>query len=185
SILSKPIDVSLYGAVYAGAQKNIGPAGLTIMIIREDLLERGDPNLSPILSYQHHAKADSMLNTPPTYSWYIAGLVFEWLKALGGIERISTLNNKKANLLYSAIDQSGFYHNPIQVTYRSRMNIPFTLTDSQLESIFLAEAKCRGLANLKGHRSVGGMRASIYNAMPIDGVKALIGFMQDFEKQYG
>lgn len=184
SILSKPIEVSRYGVIYAGAQKNIGPAGLTIVIIREDLLAKTNPALAPIMRYEAHAEANSMLNTPPTYSWYIAGLVFQWLQNLGGIKAIAQINRSKARLLYAAIDESSFYNNPIKPAHRSKMNVPFTLAEPKLEAKFLDEANKAGLSNLKGHRSVGGMRASIYNAMPLAGVQALLSFMRQFEKQH-
>ena len=185
NILSRPIDVSRFGVIYAGAQKNIGPAGLTIAIVREDLLGRADPKTPNILNYQIYADNESMYNTPPTYAWYIAGLVFEWLLAQGGLEAMAVLNERKAEKLYAAIDQSDFYANPVDKQYRSWMNVPFTLRDSQLDAAFLKQAEEAGLVTLKGHRQVGGMRASIYNAMPEAGVDALISFMQQFEQAHG
>ena len=184
TILSRPIDVTRYGLIYAGAQKNIGPAGLTVVIIREDLLDRSSDNLPAILSYKTHADGESMYNTPPTYGWYIAGLVFKWIKNLGGLSAMAEINMRKADKLYAAIDASSFYHNPVAHGSRSWMNVPFTLSNPDLDATFLTEAKQRGLATLKGHRSVGGMRASIYNAMPEVGVDALIAFMADFEKRH-
>ncbi|MFB2538029.1 MULTISPECIES: 3-phosphoserine/phosphohydroxythreonine transaminase [unclassified Acinetobacter] len=185
SILSAPLDVSRFGLIYAGAQKNIGPAGLTIAIVRKDLLDQAQSITPNVLRYSEQAKNGSMLNTPATYSWYLAGLVFEWLLAQGGVEAIHAINQQKAQLLYDYIDQSGFYHNPIAKPNRSLMNVPFTLADESLEKTFLAEAEQRHLLNLAGHRSVGGMRASIYNAIPLEGVQALVSFMQDFAKKHG
>lgn len=183
-ILSRPIDVSKYGVIYGGAQKNIGPAGLCLVIVREDLLDRASSLTPAVFHWKTQAENQSMINTPPTYSIYIAGLVFEWLLAQGGVEAIEEVNIAKANLLYDYLDQTDFYYNPIQAAYRSRMNIPFRLRDESLNEVFLKEADKRGLLQLKGHRSVGGMRASIYNAMPIEGVKALVEFMQEFEKSH-
>ncbi|MCH4246833.1 MAG: 3-phosphoserine/phosphohydroxythreonine transaminase [Acinetobacter populi] len=185
SILSAPIDVSKFGLIYAGAQKNIGPAGLTLVIVRDDLLDQTKPEIPSILKYADQAKNGSMVNTPATYAWYLAGLVFEWLLAQGGVEAIHQINQQKAKLLYDYIDESGFYQNPIAKDYRSLMNVPFTLADASLEKTFLAEAEKHHLLNLAGHRSVGGMRASIYNAVPLEGVKALVEFMQDFARQNG
>jgi phosphoserine aminotransferase len=185
TILSRPVDVRRFGLIYAGAQKNIGPAGLVLMIIRRDLLERGQETMPNILRYSSQAKEGSMLNTPATYSWYIAGLVFAWLKRQGGLARMAEINRRKAEKLYSAIDGSGFYRNPVARAYRSWMNVPFTLPDPNLDAAFLAAAEKAGLAELKGHRSVGGMRASIYNAMPEAGVDSLISFMADFAKRNG
>ncbi|MBL8202530.1 MAG: 3-phosphoserine/phosphohydroxythreonine transaminase [Chromatiales bacterium] len=185
TILSRPVDVSKFGVIYAGAQKNIGPSGLVILIIRRDLLERAPAGLPPILKYATHAAEGSMLNTPPTFSWYIAGLVFAWLKRQGGLAKMAELNQRKANRLYQAIDGSGFYRNPVARPYRSWMNVPFTLPREELDAEFLKEAERAGLTNLKGHRSVGGMRASIYNAMTEDGVIALVDFMADFQKRRG
>ncbi len=184
TILSRPIDVSRFGLIYAGAQKNIGPAGLTIVIVREDLIGETIKNTPTMFDYATHAKANSMYNTPPTYSWYIAGLVFEWIKEKGGLEKMAEINRRKAEKLYAFIDSSDFYNNPVDPKCRSWMNIPFTLANPELDSKFLELAKEAGLVNLKGHRSVGGMRASIYNAMPEEGVDALIKFMQEFEKNY-
>lgn len=183
TILSRPIDVSKFGVIYAGAQKNIGPAGLTIVIIREDLI--GDPITgTPVMfSYKTHAENGSMYNTPPTYSWYIAGLVFEWIKKRGGLKAMAEQNKKKAEKLYAFIDGSGFYKNPVVPAYRSWMNVPFTLKHPDFDSKFLEEAKKAGLVALKGHRSVGGMRASIYNAMPEKGVDTLIECMDEFKKR--
>lgn len=181
-ILSRPIDVSKYGVIYGGAQKNIGPAGLCLVIVREDLLEQASPLTPAVFHWKTQAENQSMINTPPTYSIYIAGLVFEWLLAQGGVEAIEKVNIAKANLLYDYLDQTDFYYNPIQQAYRSRMNIPFRLRDETLNEVFLKAADTRGLLQLKGHRSVGGMRASIYNAMPVEGVQALVEFMQEFER---
>jgi len=185
TILSRPVDVSKYGIIYAGAQKNIGPAGLTIVIVREDLIGQVISGTPTMLSYETHSKADSMYNTPPTYSWYIAGLVFEWIKNKGGLKAMAEINKRKADKLYAAIDNSNFYRNPVELNCRSWMNVPFTLAKPELDSKFLEEAKAAGLVTLKGHRSVGGMRASIYNAMPEEGVDALVAFMKDFQKNNG
>jgi phosphoserine aminotransferase len=181
NILSKPIDVSKYGLIYAGAQKNIGPAGLTIVIVREDLIGQAVPTPATMLDYKTHADNDSMFNTPPTYGIYIAGLVFQWLKRQGGLAAIEKQNIEKANLLYDFLDQSSFFKNPVRKEDRSRMNVPFTLKDEALDDEFLKGAKALGMQQLKGHRSVGGMRASIYNAMPIAGVEALVAYMKEFE----
>jgi phosphoserine aminotransferase len=185
TILSRPVDVSKFGIMYAGAQKNIGPSGMAVVIIREDLIGHAGDNVPAMLNYQIHVDNESMYNTPPTYTWYIAGLVFEWIKSKGGLNAMAQINERKANKLYAAIDGSGFYRNPVEIKSRSWMNVPFTLANPDLDSVFLAEAKDKGLVTLKGHRSVGGMRASIYNAMPEEGVDALIEFMQDFEKRNG
>jgi phosphoserine aminotransferase len=186
SILSRPVDVSKHGIIYAGAQKNIGPAGLTIVIIREDLIGNAGDQVPAMLNYKTHADGDSMYNTPPTYSWYIAGLVFQWLKKAGGLDAIATINQSKAKKLYAAIDGSnGFYRNPVDVNCRSIMNIPFILQDDALDKLFLEESAKAGLVQLKGHRSVGGMRASIYNAMPEAGIDSLIEFMKHFQSQKG
>ena len=182
TILSRPVDVSRFGIIYAGAQKNIGPAGLTVVIIRDDLIGKFD-DLPSIFDYKNHAENDSMLNTPPTYAWYIAGLVFQWIKGKGGLAAMAEINKRKADKLYAAIDNSAFYKNPVSVESRSWMNVPFTLANADLDADFLSEAKANGLVTLKGHRSVGGMRASIYNAMPEEGIDALISFMADFEKR--
>jgi len=185
TILSRPLDVSRFGVIYAGAQKNIGPAGLTVVILREDLIGDPQPATPSMFSYRIHADNDSMYNTPPTYAWYLAGLVFDWIKRNGGLEAMARINQRKAQKLYAAIDASGFYSNPVNPACRSWMNVPFTLADAELDGKFLAEAAEQGLVTLKGHRSVGGMRASIYNAMPKEGVDALVAFMADFEKRYG
>ncbi len=185
TILSRPVDVSRFGVIYAGAQKNIGPAGLTVAIVRDDLIGRPVEGQPVMFDYATHANNESMYNTPPTYGWYLAGLVFEWLKEKGGLEAISIVNHGKARLLYDAIDTSDFYANPVDVNCRSWMNVPFTLADAKLDATFLEEAAKVGLVTLKGHRSVGGMRASIYNAMPEEGVRTLVGFMVDFEKRHG
>ncbi|MFA5626839.1 MAG: 3-phosphoserine/phosphohydroxythreonine transaminase [Thiohalomonadaceae bacterium] len=186
TILSRPLDVSQFGVIYAGAQKNIGPAGLTIVIIRDDLVGKAPAGLASMLDYKTHADNGSMYNTPPTYAWYMAGLVFEWLKDLGGLSAMGEINQRKAEKLYAAIDGShGFYQNPVAKHCRSWMNIPFTLPRAELDELFLQEAKKVGLATLKGHRSVGGMRASIYNAMPEQGVDTLVDFMHDFALRNG
>ena len=185
SILSAPIDVSKFGIIYAGAQKNIGPAGLTLVIVREDLLDQAKPEIPSILKYSAQAKNDSMVNTPATYSWYLSGLVFEWLLEQGGVEAIHKVNLEKAKLLYGFIDSNDFYSNPIAVPNRSIMNVPFTLANADLDKLFLQEAEQNHLLNLAGHRSVGGMRASIYNAVPLEGVQALVDFMGDFAKRHG
>jgi len=183
TILSHEIDVSKFGLIYAGAQKNIGPSGLTIVIVREDLLGHAQTATPCIMNYKTAADSDSMYNTPPTYAWYLAGLVFEWLTELGGVKAIAKVNKAKAELLYQAIDNSEFYLNHIDDQYRSKMNIPFWLKDESLNDKFLSESQAAGLTALKGHRIVGGMRASIYNAMPLEGVEALVVFMQQFEKR--
>ena len=185
TILSRPLDISRYGLIYAGAQKNIGPAGLTVVIVRDELLGDMLEGAPTMYNYRLHADAGSMLNTPPTFGWYLAGLVFRWLRGLGGLEAIETINRRKAARLYEAIDGSDFYHSPVRQDCRSLMNVPFTLTDSSLDGDFLAAAGEAGLLNLKGHRSVGGMRASIYNAMPEAGVAALVEFMREFERSHG
>ena len=183
TILSRPIDVTKYGLIYAGSQKNIGPAGLTIVIIREDLIGDEIAGTPTMFKYSAMSKAGSMYNTPPTYSWYIAGLVFDWIKKLGGLAKMAEINKNKADKLYAAIDSSNFYNNPVDKECRSWMNVPFTLAKPDLDSQFLEQAKTAGLVTLKGHRSVGGMRASIYNAMPEEGVDALISIMEKFEKE--
>lgn len=183
TILSAPVDVSQYGIIYAGAQKNIGPAGLTIVIVRDDLIGHCIEGMPSMLDYKIQADNGSMNNTPPTYSWYLAGLVFQWLKDKGGLTAMQTINQRKADRLYSAIDESGFYTNPVDINCRSLMNVPFILSDSALDEAFLKGATKAGLTTLKGHRSVGGMRASIYNAMPESGVDALIDYMKQFEKE--
>ena len=183
--VSRPIDVSKYGLIYAGAQKNVGPAGLTIVIVREDLIGKAEKHTPSVMDYKKQAEAESMLNTPPTYSMYIAGLVFKWLKALGGVAEIERRNIAKANLLYDFLDTTKFYGNPVAKDDRSRMNVPFTLRDAKLDDEFLKGASKEGMIQLKGHRSVGGMRASIYNAMPIEGVQQLVEYMKDFERRHG
>jgi len=185
TILSRPVDVSRYGVIYAGAQKNIGPAGLTLVMVREDLMGSVMDGAPTMFDYQIHADADSMYNTPPTYGWYLAGLVFKWLLGKGGLEGMAEINQRKADKLYAAIDGSDFYANPVDPECRSWMNVPFTLADPELDPVFLTEAKEQGMVTLKGHRSVGGMRASIYNAMPEAGVDALVAFMSEFEKRHG
>lgn len=180
-ILSRPIDVSKYGVIYGGAQKNIGPAGLCIVIVREDLLGKASPLTPAVFNWKTQAENQSMINTPPTYSIYIAGLVFEWLLEQGGVAAIEQVNIRKANLLYDYIDSTDFYVNKVAIDNRSRMNIPFFLKDESLNDAFLKGAEANGLLQLKGHRMVGGMRASIYNAMPIEGVQALISYMKAFE----
>jgi len=184
-ILSRPIDVSKFGLIYAGAQKNIGPAGLTIVIVREDLLGQLVPGTPTMFDYKIAADNDSMYNTPSTYAIYIAGLVFKWLKKNGGIAAMEKVNRAKAKLIYDFLDQSKFFQSPVAVENRSLMNIPFTLKNAALDDEFLKAAKARGMVQLKGHRSVGGMRASIYNAMPIEGVQALVALMKEFEQQHG
>ena len=185
TILSRPIDVSRFGLIYAGAQKNIGPAGVTLVIVRDDLIGDVLPATPSVYDYAQQAEADSMLNTPPTYAIYIAGLVFKWLKEQGGLSAMAAINERKARKLYAAIDESGFYGNPVEKSSRSWMNVPFVLANADLDKEFLAGAEEAGLTTLKGHRSVGGMRASIYNAMPEAGVDALIEYMADFEKRKG
>ena len=181
NILSKPVDVAKYGLIYAGAQKNIGPAGLTIVIIRDDLIGHAMPTPPTMLDYKTHVENDSMFNTPPTYGIYIAGLVFQWLKKRGGLAAIEKKNIEKANLLYDFLDKSSYFKNPVRKEDRSRMNVPFTLKNEAQDEEFLKGAKARGMIQLKGHRSVGGMRASIYNAMPIAGVQMLVQYMREFE----
>ncbi|MDQ6955622.1 MAG: 3-phosphoserine/phosphohydroxythreonine transaminase [Mariprofundaceae bacterium] len=184
TILSRPIDVSKFAMIYAGAQKNIGPAGLCIVIVREDLLGNAAANTPAMLNYETHANNASMYNTPATYSWYMAGLVFEWIKEQGGLQAMGEINQRKADKLYAAIDNSAFYANPVPKANRSWMNVPFTLADADLDAAFLAGATEKGLITLKGHRSVGGMRASIYNAMPEEGVDALVAYMKAFESAH-
>lgn len=180
NILSKPIDISKFGVIYAGAQKNIGPSGLSVVIVRDDLLDFAMPETPTFMHYQTIANYHSMYNTPPTYSWYLAGLVFKWLKAQGGLEEMAKINAEKAALLYQCIDQSDFYVNKVHPDFRSKMNVTFHLPNTELDHSFLQESQQAGLVALKGHRNVGGMRASIYNAMPIEGVIALTEFMRDF-----
>jgi phosphoserine aminotransferase len=185
TILSRPIDVNKFGVIYAGAQKNIGPAGLTIVIVRKDLLGKASSICPTMLNWQVAADNESMYNTPPTYAWYLAGLVFKWLKKQGGLAAMEAINRRKAEALYSYIDNSGFYKNPVEIASRSLMNIPFTLVDEKFDKPFLKEADAAGLLNLKGHRSVGGMRASIYNAVSQQAVDTLIAFMKDFAARNG
>ncbi|GGI54171.1 3-phosphoserine/phosphohydroxythreonine transaminase [Oxalicibacterium solurbis] len=185
NILSRQIDVSKYAVIYAGAQKNIGPAGVTIVIVRDDMLGHAVPACPSAFDWKQVAEHDSMYNTPPTYPIYIAGLTFQWLKRIGGIAEIEKVNVAKAKLVYDYLDSTGFYINRVPVADRSRMNVPFVLRDESLNAKFLAEADANGLVQLKGHSSVGGMRASIYNAMPLEGVQDLVAFMKDFEKKYG
>ena len=185
NILSRPIDVSRYGVIYAGAQKNIGPAGITVVIVRRDLLDRVRPNNAHLMTWKAYADSDSMTNTPPTFAWYVADLVFRWLLDQGGVEAIAEVNQRKSDKLYNAIDTSAFYTNPVEPDCRSRMNVPFILADDGLDATFLEESAAAGLTNLKGHRSVGGMRASIYNAVSEEAVDALIAFMAEFEKRHG
>jgi phosphoserine aminotransferase len=183
--LSRPIDVSKFGLIYAGAQKNAGPAGLTIVIVREDLIGKAVKGTPAVMDYKLQAEADSMLNTPATYSIYIAGLVFKWVKQAGGMKEIERRNVEKAKLLYDYLDKSEFFRNPVAKEDRSRMNIPFTLKNPSLDGAFLKGAAERGMVQLKGHRSVGGMRASIYNAMPLEGVQRLVAYMKEFEARHG
>lgn len=183
TILSHRIDVSKFGLIYAGAQKNIGPSGLTLVIVRNDLLGNARVDTPCIMNYKTSADNDSMYNTPPTYAWYLAGLVFDWLLSLGGVEVMEKVNKEKAALLYQFVDESSFYQNTIEPQFRSRMNVPFWLSDETLNDLFLTQAKDAGLLALKGHRMVGGMRASIYNAMPLEGVQALVNFMKKFEQE--
>jgi phosphoserine aminotransferase len=185
-ILSRPFDVGAHALVYAGAQKNMGPAGLTVVILREDALREVPAGTPAMLDYREHLKAqDGLLNTPPTFSVWLLGLVLDWLAEQGGTTAMATLNARKAERLYSYIDGSGFYRNPVDPAWRSRMNIPFLVADPALEAVFQTEARAAGLFNLEGHRSVGGMRASLYNAMPLAGVEALIAFMTDFARRKG
>jgi phosphoserine aminotransferase len=185
TILSRPLDVSRFGLIYAGAQKNIGPSGITVVIVREDLLGSARPGTPSVFDYRAFAEAGSMLNTPPTFGWYFAGLVLQWIKRQGGLAAMAEINRAKAAALYAAIDASSFYSNPVARSCRSWMNVPFTLAKPELDKTFLAESATAGLAHLAGHRSVGGMRASIYNAMPTAGVTALVEFMRDFERRHG
>ncbi len=185
TILSRPIDVSQYGVIYAGAQKNIGPAGITLAIVRNDLLEPQRDNLPHLMMWKSYAESDSMTNTPPTFAWYVADLVFQYLKDMGGLDAMAEINRRKSEKLYGAIDGSDFYSNPVDKNCRSWMNVPFILADSDLDGAFLEQSRAAGLANLKGHRSVGGMRASIYNAVPEAAVDALIEFMAEFERKNG
>jgi phosphoserine aminotransferase len=184
NILSRPVDVSQLGLIYAGTQKNMGPSGVTIVIVRDDLIGYAPKTTPAVFNYAEQAKNQSMLNTPATYNWYLVGLVLKWLQAQGGVAAMEQRNIAKATKLYAAIDQSSLYHNPVQTAYRSRMNVPFILADESLDKAFIAAAEANGLYELKGHRSVGGMRASIYNAMPDAGVDALIAFMAEFERTH-
>jgi phosphoserine aminotransferase len=184
-ILSRPMDVARYGVIYAGAQKNIGPAGLTIVIVRDDLIGQASPATPSVFDYKIQAAADSMHNTPATFAVYIAGLVFQWLKKLGGLKKMAEINSAKATLVYDYLDRTEFYHSPVAKEDRSQMNIPFTLRSAALDGEFLKQAERNGLTQLKGHRSVGGMRASLYNAMPIEGVRKLVEFMREFERNHG
>ena len=184
-ILSRPVDVEKFGVIYAGAQKNIGQAGITLVVVRKDLLRDLPPAVPDLQSWKIQHNQGSRLNTPPTYAWYMAGLVFEWIEESGGVDRMAELNQHKADTLYRFLDQSDFYRNEIPPEFRSHMNVPFQIIDEALHGQFIAEAEAAGLSSLKGHRSVGGMRASIYNAMTIEGIEALIGFMQEFERKMG
>ena len=184
-ILSRPLDVSRYGLVYAGAQKNLGPSGLTVVIVRDDLIGQAMPVTPSVFDYKVQADADSMANTPTTFALYMAGLVFKWVKGLGGVKKMEEINIAKAKLLYDYLDQTEFYHAPVAKEDRSRMNVQFRLRNEKLDAEFLKQADGNGLAQLKGHRAIGGMRASIYNAMPIEGVRALVGFMREFERKHG
>jgi phosphoserine aminotransferase len=184
-ILSRPVDVDKFGVIYAGAQKNIGQAGIAAVIVRKDLLKDLDSNVPDLQSWKIQHQQGSRLNTPPTYAWYMAGLVFEWIEASGGVGHMAELNQQKSDTFYQYLDQSAFYRNGIPAECRSHMNIPFQIVDETLHGRFITEAEAAGLSSLKGHRSVGGMRASIYNAMPIEGIEALISFMQDFESKAG
>jgi phosphoserine aminotransferase len=185
TFLSRPLDVSRFGLIYAGAQKNVGPAGLCIVIVREELIGKARPGTPLVFDYKAMADDSSMLNTPPTFAWYMAGLVLKWILGKGGLAAMEQQNRAKADALYAAIDGSGFYRNPVAKDCRSWMNVPFTLARPELDRSFLSEAQAAGLTNLEGHRSVGGMRASIYNAMPLQGVQALIGFMKEFQRRNG
>jgi phosphoserine aminotransferase len=186
SIASEPIDVSRYGVIYAGAQKNLGPVGITVVIIRRNLLERSGQPRADIFDYRSHVARESMLNTPPTWNWYLAGLMFKWMLAQGGVEAFAKLSLAKSTLVYDAIDSSGgFYRNGVAAAVRSRMNIPFFLPDETLNARFVAESKSAGLLSLKGHQAVGGIRASLYNAMPLEGAQALAAFMRDFQQRNG
>jgi phosphoserine aminotransferase len=182
TILSRPIDVRRFGVIYAGAQKNIGPAGITMVIVRNDLLDKARPNNAHLMTWKSYAESDSMTNTPPTFAWYVADLVFRYLKSRGGLNAVAEVNRRKASKLYAAIDESNFYSNPVSKDCRSWMNVPFILADESLDAKFLVESNAAGLTNLKGHRSVGGMRASIYNAVSEEAVDALIEFMAEFER---
>lgn len=184
NILSQAIDVSRFGVIYAGAQKNIGPAGITLVIVKNELLDKARPNNPHLMTWKSYADSDSMTNTPPTFAWYVADLVFQWLQDQGGVQAMGQVNDRKASKLYAAIDASDFYSNPVAPACRSRMNVPFLLANADLDAKFLEESHRAGLTNLKGHRSVGGMRASIYNAVSEKAVDALISFMDEFEKSF-
>jgi len=184
NILSRPVDIEKFALIYAGSQKNMGPAGVTVVIVREDLINQPAATIPSIFSYVQQAANQSMLNTPPTYNWYLLGLMLQWLKNQGGLAAIEKINISKSAALYQAIDQSALYSNPVQTSCRSRMNVPFILSQTELDGVFLQEAEKNALVTLKGHRSVGGMRASIYNAMPEQGVQALIQFMAEFERTH-
>ena len=183
NILSRPIPVEKYGMIYAGAQKNIGPSGIAVAIVRDDLLDRALPEIPRSLNWKVAAEAGSMDNTPPTFAWYLSGLVFQWLKSQGGVDAMAELSQRKSGMLYDFIDGSDFYSSPVDKHCRSRMNVPFVLADDALDKLFLQQAEEAGLLNLKGHRSVGGMRASLYNAVPVEAVEALVSFMADFEQR--
>ncbi|WHI52662.1 3-phosphoserine/phosphohydroxythreonine transaminase [Microbulbifer sp. MLAF003] len=185
TILSQPIEVENFGVIYAGAQKNIGPSGIAVAVIRDDLLDRSMENIPRSLSWKVAADAGSMDNTPPTFAWYLSGLVFQWLKAQGGVEEMAKQADAKSKMLYNFLDSSDFFSSPVEVGSRSRMNVPFVLADASLDKLFLEESQAAGLLSLKGHRSVGGMRASLYNAVPLEAVKALVAFMADFEVRRG
>jgi phosphoserine aminotransferase len=185
NILSQPVDVSRFGVIYAGAQKNIGPAGITLVIVKNELLGRARADNPHLMTWKSYADSDSMTNTPPTFAWYVADLVFQWLIDQGGIPAMAEINARKASALYAAIDASDFYRNPVALNCRSRMNVPFILADAGLDSKFLEESHAAGLTNLKGHRSVGGMRASIYNAVSEKAVDDLISFMHEFASRHG
>jgi phosphoserine aminotransferase len=185
NLLSQPIDVSQFDLIYAGVQKNIGPAGMAVVIVKEDVIKPGRYPIPTILNYRKMIAEDSCCNTPAVFSWYVSGLMFKWLKAQGGLTAMAQQNQLKADIVYDAIDASDFYHNAVEAQCRSRMNIPFTLPDPKLDAVFLEKAQEQGLYNLAGHRSIGGMRASLYNAMPVAGAQALVDFMHDFERQYG
>ncbi|HTL90921.1 MAG TPA: 3-phosphoserine/phosphohydroxythreonine transaminase, partial [Steroidobacteraceae bacterium] len=185
TLLSRPLEVARFGLIYAGAQKNIGPAGLVVVIVRDELTGHARPGTPAVWDYRAMAQEGSLLNTPATFAWYVAGLVLRWLKAQGGLAAMAAHNRAKAQLLYETIDSSGFYRNPVALDCRSWMNVPFTLADARLDEPFLAGARAAGLVNLAGHRSVGGMRASLYNAMPLAGVEALVAFMRDFSRRHG
>jgi phosphoserine aminotransferase len=185
NILARPVDVAKYGLIYAGAQKNMGPSGVTVVIVRDDLLGHALPITPTAFNYKLQADHDSMYNTPPTYAIYIVGLVCKYLKEQGGLKAMEAHNRAKAAILYDFLDNSAFYRNPVAKEDRSLMNVPFKLKDESLDEAFLKGAQAKGMIQLKGHRSVGGMRASIYNAMPVEGVKALVAYMKEFEAQHG